>query len=369
MDVLRYLSNRHIDVDALFTSYEPTTTQTNYNGAMSALGHVLEKQVRTWWDICSLEQYIKEKVIIRSLRWDVTPQDGLDDQGSMQEWLDFFNGVGFKLQQLVLQRKKRKMANLESRINDLQQQLDPIKDSQQIIEFNARIQKKLEKVDRETQKKKLKKYHRDLEDFKKNSIYSWQQVPCRNEAGDQSIQEPSAPPQQIRRLIPGLPSVNYPVYTNDRAGNTSYANSPIRCSTPIQKGGRKLKGNGRRSNQNGYSQPNTYDIPTHNRFQPLQEYRNNQENYANNHPHPRPFLGRGRGRSSRGRNQPRRGGRPHPWVQYRDQQPQNNPNTPYWKTQHPQRKRDPPQYPQSKEENIVVAEQDLGPKKRRRESE
>lgn len=49
------------------------------------------------------------------------------------------------------------MANLKLRISDLQQRLDPIKDTQEIIDFNTRVKKRLEKVDRDTQKKKIKK--------------------------------------------------------------------------------------------------------------------------------------------------------------------------------------------------------------------
>lgn len=55
MAALRFLSNRNIDVDSLFFNSEPTTAQVNFNGAMTALGNALEKQVKTWWDICTLE--------------------------------------------------------------------------------------------------------------------------------------------------------------------------------------------------------------------------------------------------------------------------------------------------------------------------
>lgn len=43
------------------------------------------------------------------------------------------------------------------------------------MDFNKHIKKILEKVDKDTQKK-TKKFHRDLGDFRCNSIYSWQQV-------------------------------------------------------------------------------------------------------------------------------------------------------------------------------------------------
>lgn len=74
------------------------------------------------------------------------------------------------IKQLVLKRKKKKMALLEKKILELKGKLDPIKDTQQIINFNNNIKKKLEKIDKETHKKKLKKFSRDMNDFKKNSV-------------------------------------------------------------------------------------------------------------------------------------------------------------------------------------------------------
>lgn len=97
MDALQFLSSRNIDINNVFTINEQTTAQANFKGAINALGNVLEKQVRTWWDICTLEQYMKENIIFRSLRWEVVPQDGLDDPESTKEWLVFFNGMGLKL--------------------------------------------------------------------------------------------------------------------------------------------------------------------------------------------------------------------------------------------------------------------------------
>lgn len=44
-----------------------------------------------------------------------------------------------------------------------------------MTDFNAWIKKKLEKIDKDAQRKKIKKFHRDMGDFRSNSIYLWQQ--------------------------------------------------------------------------------------------------------------------------------------------------------------------------------------------------
>lgn len=106
MDVIRFLSNRQIDIINLLSVEEQINPEENYNGMITALGNALEKQVRTWWDICTIEHYLKEQIIVRSLRWEVAPQNGLDDPESMAEWLRLFNGVVLRLQELILQRKE-----------------------------------------------------------------------------------------------------------------------------------------------------------------------------------------------------------------------------------------------------------------------
>lgn len=111
---------------------------------------------------------------MQSLTWEVCPQDGRDDIDSTNEWLDFFNDVDFKLQQL--RPKKKKMALLDKKILDLQVKLDPIKGTQQLTNFNNEIKKRLEKTEKETQKKKRKAFCRDVSDFRKNSIYLWQNM-------------------------------------------------------------------------------------------------------------------------------------------------------------------------------------------------
>ena len=107
MDSINFLSNRLLNMDSIFTNDGGGDDELDFNSLLSTLSNTLEKQVRTWWDIATFEHYLKENIIMRSLRWEVSPQNGLDDVESSSEWLDFFNGVGFKLQQLVLRRKKR----------------------------------------------------------------------------------------------------------------------------------------------------------------------------------------------------------------------------------------------------------------------
>lgn len=100
MDIVNFFNSRTLDLESLFSAENVSRDNTDYSGALNTLGDVLEKLVKTWWDICTFKHYLKESIIMRSLRWEVSPQDGLDDEYT--EWLEFCNGVGLKLQKLVL---------------------------------------------------------------------------------------------------------------------------------------------------------------------------------------------------------------------------------------------------------------------------
>ena len=66
------------------------------------------------------------------------------------------------------------MILLEKKISEIKEKLVPIKGTTLAINFNNEIKKKLERVDKETQKKKIKKYRRDYNDFNIGEVYLWQ---------------------------------------------------------------------------------------------------------------------------------------------------------------------------------------------------
>lgn len=158
----------------------------------------------------------------------------------------------------------------------------------------------MEKVDKKTQKKKIKKYKRDFDDFKKGEICLWQ-----NGANDSLVSHP---------LPPGLPP---------RGTNTQgiVRLSPGQCQDSIPQGTLKQpfknqRGRGiNRPTQRGRNQGHpgldhiphdaqrngNYMVNTHNRFDPLstQGNKDNMNNVPS--PCPAPFLGRGMRGTSRGR--------------------------------------------------------------------
>lgn len=90
--MVHFLNNRSLDLDMAFHQPQESNHMESYNKIMRSLGYSLDKQVKTWWDIISLERYLKEGIIVRRLRWDVAPQDALNYQESKEELLNVIIG-------------------------------------------------------------------------------------------------------------------------------------------------------------------------------------------------------------------------------------------------------------------------------------
>lgn len=80
--------------------------------------------MNSWWDIVTHEKYIEDKIVPRRLRWDVTINDGLLDEESINEWHSFFNGKGPEVLQLLIKRKHRKIEKIDEQISELKEKLE-----------------------------------------------------------------------------------------------------------------------------------------------------------------------------------------------------------------------------------------------------
>lgn len=79
------MDKRTIDLDEVFSSTKQIRgidLKTNFK----QLKYLMEKQIQIWWDINTLELYIKERITPRRLRWNIPANDGLIDKDLDEEW-------------------------------------------------------------------------------------------------------------------------------------------------------------------------------------------------------------------------------------------------------------------------------------------
>ena len=165
MEIFQYMENRTIDLKDVFTT-KPTVESGDLDTNFRRFGHLMEKKMSVWWDLTTHDQYIKENIVPRRLRWDLPIMDGLTDKDSIEEWYLFFNTKGMEVQQFLLKRKQRKMANINKQISECKTLLEGYKDSPSFVTLTNQLNKVLEQKDMEIKQRKKRKYLRDTHDYK-----------------------------------------------------------------------------------------------------------------------------------------------------------------------------------------------------------
>lgn len=81
---------------------------------------------------------------------------------SMDQWFEFFNSRSLE----VLNRKQRKTQVVDIQIEELKSKLEPHRESAEFKKLALQLNKDLIAKDLEVQQRKMKKYQRDVTDYK-----------------------------------------------------------------------------------------------------------------------------------------------------------------------------------------------------------
>lgn len=98
--------------------YHESEDQSDLRGTFMCLKNYMVTLIQTQWDIVFLEQYLKEAMIPRSLRWNVFPEKYNSDN-ELKDWFQYFNDAGTKFLGYLIGKKNKKLKWLETEINIL----------------------------------------------------------------------------------------------------------------------------------------------------------------------------------------------------------------------------------------------------------
>lgn len=134
------------------------------------LKNLTVSETHTQWDIAYLETYVKNNMVPRSLRWEVSPQKG---DVLLEDWFKYFNEAGVNLLTYFIERKSAKLLHLDEEIKTLKDKLNPLRESNEYKDKSQSLLKVLEKEAREQKMKKKEKYNRDLVDYRVGGCFFW----------------------------------------------------------------------------------------------------------------------------------------------------------------------------------------------------
>lgn len=168
MDVFEYRTARSLNTEGVFTNTNPNSEM---SGIFIRLKNLMISELHLQWDTAFLEQYIKEQMVPRGLRWDIHPQQ---DELDLESWYKYFNEVGIKLLGYLVEKKRIRLSLIDTEIKDLRDKLIPFKTSAEYIALSNNLRNVLEKEEKDQRNKKQKKYNRDYTDYTTHSVFNWQ---------------------------------------------------------------------------------------------------------------------------------------------------------------------------------------------------
>lgn len=153
MDVFEYCTTRSLVTEGVFVTLN---TNTEVEGFFMRLKSLMVSEIHLLWDIEFLEQYSKEHMVPRGLRWDIYPQQ---DEVETEAWFHYFNEAGISLLGFLVDKKRDRLSKINREIKELRDQLLPHKSSPEYISPSANLKNQLEKEEREQRMKKQKRVH------------------------------------------------------------------------------------------------------------------------------------------------------------------------------------------------------------------
>lgn len=152
MDIFEYHSKRVLAVEEVFDVTSIDTT--NLRGIFMRLKNVMVAELHASWDIIFLEKYAQEKMIPRSLRWNINPDQG---DTELLEWFQFFNGAGISLLNFLIDKKRKKVCRLNKEITEIKEKLTPFMQDEAYKLYNQELREILTMEGEEQKTKKRKK--------------------------------------------------------------------------------------------------------------------------------------------------------------------------------------------------------------------
>lgn len=134
MDIFDFRAQKVVNTDGVFEVYKED--ENDLGGLFMRLKNLMISETHTQWDIAYLGTYIKNSMVPRSLRWEISPQKG---ETELEEWFKYFNQAGLSLLQFLIDRKSAKLAKIDIEIKAIKEKLGPNKDSDEYRERSQNL--------------------------------------------------------------------------------------------------------------------------------------------------------------------------------------------------------------------------------------
>ncbi|CAJ0960772.1 unnamed protein product [Ranitomeya imitator] len=135
--------------------------------------NLLKKRTKVWWNKVSLETYLQRYIIPRGLRIQIYPTAECDPLFT-NKWEDTLSKCSRTLLELLIGADKKKLEHVEGEIDALKSKIQTSLTADECSQFDKEVETELAKWEKEIQSQKIRKFHRDQQDYEQKRIYRWQ---------------------------------------------------------------------------------------------------------------------------------------------------------------------------------------------------
>lgn len=162
-------------------AHEALSTRVDDNaGSMKLLFRKLEgnmtKEIKVYWDLSSLSEYLSLEWIPRGLIIKKCPTFELFDDDLKKQWTDTLSACSCGLMRIIILSKTKEIEKLQSEISVLQQKIKTSARCGEVCEFshpNKYVNKKMDSLEKEIIAGKKEKIMQYKLDYDKNNVYIW----------------------------------------------------------------------------------------------------------------------------------------------------------------------------------------------------
>lgn len=139
------------------------------------LKHLYNREVRTNLHAITLSDYLRNKQIPRGLRiTKLQPTVGRDNEAFCDKWCQILNKCSFDLMALIIQEATEQLSNIREEITVLQADLTRnMADKAKLTKIENDLLNYKADTEHEIKSVKMRKFKRDLEDYKSQQVYPW----------------------------------------------------------------------------------------------------------------------------------------------------------------------------------------------------
>ncbi|OCT86401.1 hypothetical protein XELAEV_18020083mg [Xenopus laevis] len=160
--------------DAQSSDLESSNDTPSLTAEFKKYKNLLIKQLRLRWEISSLENYIKAKMIPRGLRLKKSPSSNLVKEGGQtfcDKWNQVLSNCSFRLMQLMVDINGNNITAINKQVEDARELIEKKKEENTFLELNEQVKHQLTNLQRDIKTRKKRKFIRDTEDYKKGLVY------------------------------------------------------------------------------------------------------------------------------------------------------------------------------------------------------